>query len=73
LEDKIVKNFIRTKNKNCICPQEAPICKCNGHRSVNVLTKKGITPSKDEIERNPPSRSARLRVVEKILDGENDV
>jgi 16S rRNA (cytosine1402-N4)-methyltransferase len=73
LEDKIVKNFIRAKNKNCICPQEAPICKCKGHRSVNVLTKKGITPLKDEIERNPPSRSARLRVVEKILDGDDNV
>jgi len=72
LEDKIVKNFIRTMNKNCICPPEAPICRCSGVRSVNVLTKKGITPSKDEIERNPPSRSARLRVVEKILDGDDD-
>jgi 16S rRNA (cytosine1402-N4)-methyltransferase len=71
LEDRIVKNFLRTKNKNCICPQQAPICKCSGRRSVNLLTKKGVTPSKNEIERNPPSRSARLRVVEKILDGED--
>jgi len=72
LEDKIVKNFFREMNKNCICPPEAPICRCSGRRSVNVLTKKGVTPSKDEIERNPPSRSARLRAVEKILDGENN-
>jgi 16S rRNA (cytosine1402-N4)-methyltransferase len=68
LEDRIVKNFFRTMNKNCICPPEAPICKCEGRRSVNILTKKGIAPGKDEIERNPPSRSARLRVVEKVLD-----
>jgi len=73
LEDKIVKNFLRTKNKNCTCPENAPICKCSGRRSVNLLTKKGVTPGNDEIERNPPSRSARLRVVEKVLDGdEND-
>ena len=72
LEDKIVKNFFREKNKNCTCPQEAPICNCSGHRSVNVLVKKGITPAKDEINRNPPSRSARLRAVEKIFDGDDN-
>jgi 16S rRNA (cytosine1402-N4)-methyltransferase len=70
LEDRIVKNFLRTMNKNCICPQEAPICRCEGRRSVNMLTKKGVTAGKEEIERNPPSRSARLRVVEKVLDGD---
>jgi len=68
LEDKIVKNFFRTMNKDCTCPVEAPICRCEGRRSVNLLTKKGIAPGKDEIERNPPSRSARLRVVEKVLE-----
>ena len=71
LEDKIVKNFFRNLNKNCICPPEAPICKCNGIRSVNILTKKGVTPSREEIERNPPSRSARLRVAEKLFDNED--
>jgi len=68
LEDRIVKNFFRSKNKNCTCPQQAPICRCEGRRSVNMLTKKGIVPTREEIERNPPSRSARLRVVEKVLD-----
>jgi len=72
LEDKIVKNFFRAMNKNCICPLEAPICKCSGRRSVNILTKKGITPTEEEIKRNPPSRSARLRVAEKILDGDDN-
>ena len=72
MEDRIVKNFFRTMNKNCICPPEAPICKCTQRRSVNILTKKGITPTNDEIVRNPPSRSARLRVVEKIPDGEKN-
>jgi len=72
LEDRIVKNFFRMMNKNCICPENAPICKCSGRRSVNLLTKKGITPSMDEIERNPPSRSARLRVAQKVLDGDDN-
>jgi 16S rRNA (cytosine1402-N4)-methyltransferase len=68
LEDRIVKNFFRMKNKDCTCPPEAPICRCEGRRSVNILTRKGIAPQDSEIERNPPSRSARLRVVEKVLD-----
>jgi 16S rRNA (cytosine1402-N4)-methyltransferase len=72
LEDRIVKNFFRTMNKNCTCPDSAPICRCEGRRSVNLLTKKGIAPGNDEIERNPPSRSARLRVVEKVLDEDGD-
>jgi 16S rRNA (cytosine1402-N4)-methyltransferase len=68
LEDRVVKNFFRQKNKDCTCPPEAPICRCEGRRAVNVLTRKGITPAKAEIEKNPPSRSARLRAVEKVLD-----
>jgi 16S rRNA (cytosine1402-N4)-methyltransferase len=68
LEDRIVKNFFRNKNKDCICPPEAPICKCGGRRTVNLLTKKALGPSAEEIKDNPPSRSAKLRVVEKILD-----
>jgi 16S rRNA (cytosine1402-N4)-methyltransferase len=68
LEDRIIKHFFREMNKDCTCPVQAPICRCEGRRSINVLTKKGIAPEKEEIERNPPSRSARLRVVEKILD-----
>jgi len=68
LEDRIVKNYFRSLNKNCTCPPQAPICRCEGRRSVNLLTKKGVVPADEEIGRNPPSRSARLRVVEKVLD-----
>jgi len=68
IADRVVKNFMRTKNKDCICPPNAPICKCGGHRAINILTKKGITPQKTEVERNAPSRSARFRVAEKVLD-----
>ncbi|MDR2942845.1 MAG: 16S rRNA (cytosine(1402)-N(4))-methyltransferase RsmH [Treponema sp.] len=68
LEDRIIKQFFKEMNKDCTCPAQAPICRCEGRRSINVLTKKGIVPEKEEVERNPPSRSARLRVVEKVLD-----
>ena len=68
LEDKIVKNFFREKNRDCICPQEAPICKCGGQRSLTILTRKGLVPGEEELRKNPPSRSARFRAAEKILD-----
>jgi 16S rRNA (cytosine1402-N4)-methyltransferase len=67
-EDKIVKDFFRLKNRDCICPPEAPICRCGGQRRLNFLSRKGISPTEEEIRRNPPSRSARLRVVEIVLD-----
>jgi len=67
-EDRIVKNFFREKNKDCICPPEAPICRCGGNRIVNLLSRKGVAPSDEEVRVNPPSRSARLRAVEKVLD-----
>ncbi|MDR0474001.1 MAG: 16S rRNA (cytosine(1402)-N(4))-methyltransferase RsmH [Treponema sp.] len=67
-EDRIVKLFFREKNKDCLCPPDDPICRCGGNRLVNLLSRKGVTPSDEEIRMNPPSRSARLRVVEKILD-----
>lgn len=70
LEDRIVKNYFRTMGKACICPPEVPICKCGGMPRVKVLTKKAISPSDEEISRNSPSRSARLRVVRKLEHGD---
>ena len=68
LEDRIVKNFLKMKSKDCTCPVQAPVCVCSGQRMINILTKKGISPCEEEIRRNPPSRSARLRVAEKIME-----
>jgi 16S rRNA (cytosine1402-N4)-methyltransferase len=70
LEDRIVKAFFRFKNRDCTCPPEAPICRCEGCRAVNILTPKGIAPTEEEKRANAPSRSARLRVVEKVLEEE---
>jgi 16S rRNA (cytosine1402-N4)-methyltransferase len=66
LEDRLVKNFFKMKNRSCSCPPEQAVCVCSGLRSVNILTPKGVTADEDEINRNPLSRSARLRVAEKI-------
>jgi len=68
LEDRIVKDFFREKNKACTCPSDWPICTCGGVRTVKILTKKPVVPGEEEIEKNPPSRSAKLRVVEKTSE-----
>jgi 16S rRNA (cytosine1402-N4)-methyltransferase len=68
LEDRVIKNFFRENSRDCTCPPQAPTCQCGGKRKVNVLTRKGITAGDDEIKRNPPSRSARLRVAEKVKE-----
>jgi len=70
VEDRIVKNFFKMKNKDCTCPPELPKCLCGGRGTVKILTRKGLTAGEEEIKKNPSSRSARLRVVEKIPAGE---
>jgi 16S rRNA (cytosine1402-N4)-methyltransferase len=65
LEDRGVKDFFREKNKALDCPPETPIGKGEG-RLVNIVTRKAVKPGPEELRANPPSRSARLRVVEKI-------
>lgn len=66
LEDRIVKNEFRYLATDCICPPELPICQCDKEKEVKVITRKPTLPSKEEIEVNPRSRSAKLRVAEKI-------
>ncbi len=66
LEDRIVKNEFKYLATDCICPPELPICQCDKEKEVKVITRKPTLPSKEEIEVNPRSRSAKLRVAEKI-------
>ncbi len=66
LEDRIVKNGIARRENGCTCPREAPICTCGFVRSLRSVSRKPIIPSEDEIERNPRSRSAKLRVAERV-------
>ncbi|UTC65890.1 MULTISPECIES: 16S rRNA (cytosine(1402)-N(4))-methyltransferase RsmH [unclassified Treponema] len=72
LEDRIVKMYFKELGKNCTCPENMPICKCGGRPKAEVLTKKAVKASDEEIRLNPPSRSARLRVVRKIDYRENE-
>ncbi len=67
LEDRIVKQFMHREAKGCICPPGTPVCVC-GHKPRLKLIKRGvITPSPLEIQRNPRSRSAKLRVAEHVI------
>ena len=69
LEDRIVKNCFRNMEHPCICPPKAPICTCGRKATLKVLAGGVIVPAKEETERNPRSRSAKLRVGEKIGEG----
>lgn len=66
LEDRIVKQTFKELAKECICPPKAPICNCNHKAKIKKLTRKPIIPSEEEINVNPRSRSAKLRIVEKL-------
>ncbi len=71
LEDRIVKNYFRNLGKMCVCPPEAPFCSCGGRPCAELLTRKPVEPSEQEIMENSPSRSAKLRVVRKIRDADD--
>lgn len=65
LEDRAVKQTFASLCEGCICPSEFPVCVC-GRKSRGRLPQKALAPGGEELERNPRSRSARLRVIEKI-------
>jgi len=66
LEDRIVKLKFRELENPCTCPKEFPVCVCGKKPLVKVISKKGIAPTEKEIEENPRSRSAKLRIIEKL-------
>ena len=66
LEDRIVKNTFRKLENPCTCPPEFPMCICGNEAKVKVITRKPIEPTEDEIQINPRSRSAKLRILEKL-------
>lgn len=65
-EDAIVKKVFRENARGCICPPELPLCRCGQKPKIKIITKKPIVPSIEETEINPRSRSAKLRVIEKV-------
>ncbi len=66
LEDRIVKQFMKRETMSCLCPSQTPVCMCNHLPSFKLISKKIITPSSKEIGGNPRSRSAKLRVAERL-------
>lgn len=68
LEDRIVKHRFRALSRKCICPPSIPRCECRQVPSLEILTKRPVTPTSEEVQRNPRSRSAKLRVAVKIRE-----
>jgi len=66
LEDRIVKQFMRRESRDCLCPPSQPVCTCGHKATLRAITGKPIRPQEDEVRNNPRSRSARLRVAERI-------
>lgn len=66
LEDRVVKECIKKYTSGCTCPRDFPVCVCGFVPKLENLTRKPITPSKEEENENPRSRSAKLRIAEKI-------
>jgi len=68
LEDRVVKAFIREQAQGCVCPPESPVCVVDAGRRCAPITPKPVTASEEERRGNPRSRSAKLRVAERLAD-----
>ncbi len=66
LEDRLVKQYIRLESRDCICPPRLPICVCEHKATLRPIGRKQMRPSVEEVESNPRSRSARMRVAERL-------
>ena len=66
LEDRTVKEFFRRESQGCLCPPSVPVCVCGHKPNLKLVTKKAVMPSSKEIQANQRSRSARMRVAERI-------
>ena len=66
LEDRIVKRVFKTESTDCLCPSDVPICVCGHKKSIRLINKKPIIASAEEVQQNPRSAPAKLRVVEKM-------
>ncbi len=66
IEDRIVKNAIRHMASNCICPPSVPQCACDKTPTVRIINRRVIKPSDEEVRANPRSRSARIRIAERL-------
>ena len=67
LEDRIIKRELRRLSGSCQCPPRVPVCSCGARKEVEVMTRRPVTPGPTEVEENPRSRSAKLRVARKLV------
>lgn len=66
LEDRIVKQYFKKESTGCVCPKSFPVCRCEHRAILKILNKKPIVPDEEEAKINPRSRSAKLRVAERL-------
>ena len=66
LEDRIVKRFLASERRGCVCPPEVPVCVCGRNPRLRLVTRPSLTPTAEEIAANPRARSARLRAAERL-------
>lgn len=66
LEDRIVKNVFRDLETDCICDKNFPVCVCGRKKEIEIITKKPLTASEEELRKNPRSKSAKLRIAERV-------
>jgi len=67
LEDRIVKNAFRRNENPCTCPKDFPVCVCGKRPLGRVITRKPILPGDAEMRENPRSKSAKLRIFERVI------
>jgi 16S rRNA (cytosine1402-N4)-methyltransferase len=72
LEDRPVKQFLAAKARGCICPPEIPVCVCGHEPEAELLTRRAVSPGREEAEDNPRSRSAHLRAALKIAEEQGE-
>ncbi|CAK7015218.1 MAG: Ribosomal RNA small subunit methyltransferase H [Paraeggerthella hongkongensis] len=65
LEDRIVKDMFQSFARRCTCPPDLPVCVCGKEPILDIVTRKPVLPTAEEIERNPRARSAKLRIAQK--------
>jgi len=69
LEDRLVKQFLQREARHCLCPPRTPVCVCGHRATLRLMARRAIQPSAAEVQRNPRSRSARLRVAQRLSIG----